>query len=185
MWWLLFVVPFACMACMCAWRCALRAWSPTNTKLQPTLQNGTANFWRSCGNLFWFSFLRCIQLTTTSRKIRPLSYSLLHLFRITSAVLRRCFVASALLRRCLCVASALLLRCFGVASALLRRSFGVPSASALLRRRALQLRCNCGATSAQPWLNNAFGSTKTSRPAAPMLICVIFGFPVVCKNGSC
>ena len=141
--------------------------------------------WWSCANLFWFFFLYCIQLSTTSRKFTPLSYSLLHLFRITSAVLRRCFVASALLRRCFCVALVLLPHCFGVASALLRHSFGVPSASALLRGRALQLRCNFGATSAQPWLNNAFGSTKTSRPAAPMLICVIFGLPVVCKNGSC
>ena len=184
-WWLLFVVPFACIACMCAWRCALFAWRPTNTMLHPTLEKETAIFWRNCANLFWFFFLCCIQLSTTSRKFTPLCYSLLHLFRITSAVLRRCFVASALLRRCFCVDSALLPRCFGVASALLRRCFGVPSASALLRRRALQLRCNFGATSAQPRLQNAFGSPKTSWPAAPMLICVIFWLPVVCKNGSC
>ena len=110
--------------------------------------------------------------------------SLTHYF-ICFELLPRCFGVASLLRRCFGVASALLRRCLRVASALLRRSFGVPWAAALLRLRALQLRCNFGATSAQPWLNNALGSTKTSRPAAPMLICVIFGLPVVSTTGSC
>ena len=136
MWWLFFVVPFACMACICAWRCALPAWRPTNTKMHPTLENGTAIFWRSCANLFWFFFLCCIQLSTTSQKFRPLSYSLLHFFRITSAVRRRCFVASALLRPCFCVASALPPRCFGVASAACAAT-------------SVQLRCNLGSSYVQ------------------------------------
>ena len=154
MWLLFFVVPFACMACICAWCCALRAWRPTNTKLHPTLENGTAIFWRSCANLFWFFFLCCIQLSTTSRKFRHLSYSLLHLFCITSAVLRRCFVASALL-----------LRCFGVATTLLRRCFGVRSALLRLRRCFGGVRCNFGATSVQLLLN--LGSTKSSAQPKP------------------
>ena len=110
--------------------------------------------------------------------------SLTHYF-ICFVLLPRCFGVASLLRRCFGVASALLRRCLHVASALLRRSFGVPLASALLRQRALQLRCNFGATLARPWFNKEFGSTKTSRTAALMLICVISGLPVVCKNGSC
>ena len=149
MWWLSFVVPFACMACICAWRCALPASRPTNTKLHPTLENGTATFWRSCANLFWFFFLCCIQLSTTSRKFRPLSYSLLHLFRITSAVLRRCFVASALLRRCFCVASALPPRCFGVASAFVWRFFSFGVALTACAATSVQLRCNFDSTLVQ------------------------------------
>ena len=147
-WWLFFVVPFACMAYICAWRCALPAWRPTNTKLHPT-ENGTAIFWRSCAKLFWFFFPCCIQLSTTSRKFRPLSYSLVHLFLITSAVLRRCFVASALLQRCFCVASALPPRCFGVASAFVRRSFGFGVASAACAATSVQRRCNFGSTLVQ------------------------------------
>ena len=110
--------------------------------------------------------------------------SLTHYF-ICFVLLPRCFGVDSLLRRYFGVASALLRRRLHVASALLRRSFRVPPASALLRRLALQLQCNFGATSAQPWLNKEFGSIKTSGPAALMLICVIFGLPVVCKNGSC
>ena len=110
--------------------------------------------------------------------------SLTHYF-ICFVLLPRCFGVASLLRRCFGVASALLRRCFRVASALLQRSLGVPWASLLLGRRALQLRCNVGVTSAQPWLNDALGSTKTSRLAAPMLICVIFGLPVVCTTRNC
>ena len=76
--------------------------------------------------------------------------SVTHYF-ICFVLLPRCFGIASLLRRCFGVASALLRRCLHVASALLRRLFGVLSASALLRRRALQLWCNFGATSAQPW----------------------------------
>ena len=139
-----------CMACMCAWRCALPAWRPTNTKLHPILENGTAIFWRSCANLFWFFFLCCIQLSTTSRKFTPRSYSLLHLFRITSAVLWRCFIASALPG----AASALLRRCFGVASAFVWRSFGFGG-----------VRCNFGATSVPPRVN--LGATMRSAQPNP------------------
>ena len=110
--------------------------------------------------------------------------SLTHYF-ICLVLLPRCFGVASLLRRCFGVASALLRRCLRVASALPRRWFGVPWAAAFLWRRALQLRCNFGATSAQSRLNNALGSTKTSWPAAPMLICVILGLPVVCTTGSC
>ena len=110
--------------------------------------------------------------------------SLTHYF-ICLVLLPRCFGVASLLRRCFGVASALLRRCLRVASALLQRSFGVPWAAALLRQRALQLRCNFGATSAQSWLNNVLGLTKTSRPAARMLICVILGLPVVCTTGGC
>ena len=148
-WWLLFVVPFACMACMCAWRCALPAWRPTNTKLHPTLENGTAIFWRSCANWFWLFFLCCIQLSTTSRKFTLLSYPLLHLFCITSAVLQRCFVASALLRRCFCVASALPPRCVSVASAHFLNSLGFGVALAACAATSVQLRCNFRSTLAQ------------------------------------
>ena len=163
MWFHLFVVPFACGGfCL---SCLLRAWracvhvvhvcmalrslcmASHEYKVAPTLENGTAIFWRSCANLFWFFFLCCIQLSTTSRKCTPLSYSLLHLFRITSAVVRRCFVASALLRRS-----------FGVAWALLRRSFGV-------RRCFGGVRCIFGATSVQLWLN--LGSTMRSAQPKP------------------
>ena len=79
----------------------------------------------------------------------PLHYPLLHLFRITSVVLRRCFVASALLRRCFCVASALPPRCFGVASAIVRRSLGFGVASAACAATSVQLRSNFGSTLAQ------------------------------------
>ena len=154
-WWLLLVVPFAYMACMCAWRCALPALRPTNTKLHLRLENGTAIFWRSCANWFWFSFPCCIQLSTTSRKFTPLSYPLFNLFCITSALLRRCFVASALLRRCFCVASALPPSCFS----------GVPSAFLGLRRCFGAVCCNFGATSVQLRLN--LGSTMRSAQPKP------------------
>ena len=123
--------------------------APHEYKVHPTLETGTAIFWRSCANLFWFFFLCCIPLSTTSRKFTPLSYPLLHLFRITSAVLRRCFVAAALLRRCFCVASALPPRCFGVALAFVRRSLGCGVASAACAATSVQLRCNFGSTLAQ------------------------------------
>ena len=67
------------------------------------------------------------------------------------------FICFVLLPRCFGVAS-LLRRCFGVASALLQCCLHV--ASALLRRRALQLRCNFGATSAQPWFNKELAQPK-------------------------
>ena len=126
-WWLLFVVPLACMACMCAWRCALPAWCPTNAKFHPTMDIGTAIFSRSCANLFWFFLLCCIQLKTISRKIHT------SLLLITSFVSYYFRGASALLR-CFGVASALLLRCFGVASSLLRHCFGIVSGSRSLNR---------------------------------------------------
>ena len=107
--------------------------------------------------------------------------SLTHYF-ICFVLLPRCFGVAPLLRGCFSVASALFRCCFHVALALLRRSLDLLSASALLRRRALHLWCSFSATSAQPWLNNEFGSTKTSRPAALMLIFVILGLPVVCIN---
>ena len=138
-------------------------------------------FWRSCANLFCFFFSYFAFHLAPQAGNSDLS--LTH-YLICFVLLSRCFGVASLLRRSFGVASALLQRCLRVASALLRRLFGVPWASALLRRRALQLRCNFGATSAQPWLNNAFGSTKTSWPAAQMLICVIFGLPVVCTTGS-
>ena len=124
-------------------------WCPTNTKLHPTLEKGTAIFWRICANLFWFFFLCCIPLSTKSRRFTPRSYPLLHLFRITSAVLRRCFVASALLWRCFCVASALPPRCFGVASAFVRRFLGFAVASAACAATSVQLQCNFGSTLAK------------------------------------
>ena len=158
------------------------AWRPTNTKLHPTLENGTAIFWRSCANLF------CVLFSYVAFHLAPQAGNS-HLspthYLICFVLLPRCFSVASLLRRCFNVASALLQRCLRVASAFLRRLFGVPWASALLQRRALQLWCNFGATPAQPWRTNALGSTKTSRPAAQMLISVIFGLPVVCTTGSC
>ena len=145
-WWLLFVVPLACMACMCARGCALPAWRPTNTKLHPTLENGTAIFWRSCANLFWFFFFYVAFNLAPPAGNSHLSRT--HYF-ICFVLLPRCFGVASLPRRCFGIASALLRRCLRVASALLRRSFGVPWASALLRRRALQLRCNFSSTLAQ------------------------------------
>ena len=189
MWWLLFVVSFAC-GDFCLW-CPLRAWRACvhgvalSLHGAPRIQSCTQH-WKSellfsggvvqiCFDFFSYPAFNLAPPAGNS-----------HLFLTHYFI---CFVllprSLALLRRCFCVLSALLPRCFGVASVLLRRSFGVPSTSALLRRHALQLQCNFGATSAQPWLNNAFGSTKTSRPAAPMLLYVIFGLPVVCRNGSC
>ena len=181
MWWLFFVVPFACMACICAWRCALPAWRPTNTKLHATLENGTAIFWSSCANLFWFFFLCCIPRSTTSRKFRPLSYSLLHWVRITSAVLRRCFVASALLRRCFCVASALPPRGFGVFSAFVRRSFGLGVASAACAATSVQLWCNFGSTSVQQRVRRNQNLTDSCSNAH------LYDLRVACslQEGSC
>ena len=170
-WWLLFAVPFALslhgapriQSCTQHWK----------TELQfPT---GVVQI---CFGFFSYVAFNLAPPAVNSH------LSLTHYF-ICFVLLVRCFGVASLLRRCLCVASALLRRCLRVASALLRRLFGVPPAFASLRRRALQLWCSFGATSAQPWTNNAFVSTKTSRPAAPMLICVICGLPVVCKTGSC
>ena len=109
--------------------------------------------------------------------------SLTHYF-ISFALLPRCFGVASLLRRCLGVGSALLRRCFRIAPALLRRSFGVRSAFLGLRRCFGGVSCNFGSTSVQLRLN--LGSTmRSAQPAASMLICVIFGLPVVCKTGSC
>ena len=96
-----------------------------------------------------FLFLCCIPLSTKSLKFTPLSYPLPHLFGITSAVLRRCFVASAMLRRCFCVASALPSRFFDVALAFFRRSLGCGVASAACAATSVQLRCNFGSILAQ------------------------------------
>ena len=175
-WWLLFVVPFACGG-FCLW-CLLRAWRACvhgvalslhgAPRIQSCTQHWKPELQFSGGVVqicFGFFFLCCIQLSTTSRKFTPLSYPLLHLCRITSAVLGRCFVASALLRRCFCVASALLLRCFGVASALLRRCFDDRSAFLRLRRCFGGVRCNFGASSVQLRLN--LGSTMRSAQPKP------------------
>ena len=166
MWWLLFVVPFACGG-FCLW-CLLRAWRACvhgvalslhgGARIQSCTQHWKTELQFSGGVVqicFGFFSLCCIQLSTTSRKFTPLSYPLLHLFRITSAVLRRSFG----------IASALLLRCFGVASALLRRCFGVRSAFLWLRRCFGGVRCNCGATSVQLWVN--LGSTMRSAQPKP------------------
>ena len=187
------MVPFACGG-FCLW-CLLRAWRACVhgvalslhgvPRIQSCTQHSETELQLSGGVVqicFGFFFLCCIQLSTTSRKFTPLS--LTHYF-ICFVLLPRCFGVALLPRHCFGVACALLRRCLRVASALPRHSLGVPWASALLRRRALQLRCNFGATSAQLWLNNAFGSIKTSRAAAPMLICVLFGLLVVCKTGGC
>ena len=127
-----------------------------------------------------FSYVAFHLAPKASNSLLPLTH-----YFICLVLLPRCFGVALLLRRCFGVASALLRRCLRVASPLLRRLFGVPWAASLLRRRALQLPCNFGATSAQSWLNNALGLTKTSRQAAPMFICVILGLPVVCTTRSC
>ena len=160
MWWLPFVVPFACGG-FCLW-CLLRAWRACvhgvalslhgGPRIQSCTQHWKTELQFSGGVVqicFCFFSLCCIQLSTTSRKFTPLSYPLLHLFRITSAVLRRCFVASALLQPCFYIASVLPPRCFGVASASLRRSFGFGVAPAACAATSLQLRCNFGSTLAQ------------------------------------
>ena len=170
-WWLLFAVLFALSL-----HAAPRIQSCTqHWKTELQFSGGVVQI------CFGFFFYVAFNLAAPAVK----SHLSLTQYFICFVLLPRCFGVASLLRRCLCVASGLLRRCLRVASALLRRSFGVPWASALLPRRALQLRCNFGATSAQPWINNAFASTKTSRPAAPMLICVICQLPVVCKTGSC
>ena len=167
-WWLLLVVPSACMACMCAWCCPLFAWRPTNTKLNPTLEKGTAIFWRSCANLFCFFSYVAFNLAPPARNSHV---SLTHYF-IYLVLLLRCFGVASLLRRCFGVASALLWRCFRVASALLRRCYGVRSAFVRLRRCFGVVRCKSGATSVQLWLN--LGSKKGSaqpKPHSQLLRC--------------
>ena len=167
-WWLFVVVPFACMACMCAWRCTLPAWCPTNTKLHPTLENGTAILGRSCANLFWlFSYVAFHLAPPAGNSHLPLTH-----YFICFVLLPRCLGVASLLRRCFSVASALLRRCLCVASALLRRSFGVRSASALLWRRALQLWCH----SVQIRLNLASTMRSAHRkPHCQMLRCSFVG----------
>ena len=169
MWWLLFVVPFACggFSLWCLLR-ALRACVhgvALSLHGAPRIQSCTQHWktelqfsGRDVQICFGFFFLCCIQLSTTSRKFTPLSYPLLHLFWYY-------FRGALALLSCFGVASALLLRCFGVASALLRRCFGVLSAFLGLLRCFGGVRCNFGATSVQLGLN--LGSTMRSAQPKP------------------
>ena len=168
MWWLLFVVPFACGG-FCLW-CLLRAWRACvhgvalSLHGAPRIQSCTQH-WKTelqfSGGVVQICF--CFVSSVAFNLAPPAGNShlpLTHCF-ICFVLVPRCFGVASLLRRCLSVASALLQRCLRVALALLRRTFGVPLASALFSG----VRCNFGATSVQLRFN--LGSTMRLAQPKP------------------
>ena len=165
MWWLLFVVPFACGG-FCLW-CVLRAWRACvhgvalSLHGAPRIQSCTQH-WKmelpfSGGVVqICFGFFSYVAFNLAP----PAGNSHLSLthYVICFVLLPRCFGVASLLRRCFGVASALLRRCFRVASAFVRRSFSV-------RRCFGGVRCNFGTTSVRLLLN--LGSTMRSAQPKP------------------